>query len=141
MADILTNVEASVLRYLYENLEVAEGIKVFEDIYTVDFNSFSEWVVIDSLGGSLGATPRANYFFHCAQQKGMPVAKENLAVLCDKVLALFDQGTGIPLYDYTTGIETGTIWVVSVASFSPVIQHKGGGSVRALPVTITFAGS
>lgn len=135
--NILTNVEASLYRYLYENLTVPDGVKIFEDVVSVDFVSYTEWVVIDSLSNSLGDQPNQLYFLHIAQQKSSPNSKEALIRLVDKVVTLFEGGNEIALYDYDSGAQIGAM-TVARASLQPVRQHREGGSYRPLSIEIVY---
>lgn len=139
MADKLTNVEASFLRYLYENLTVAKGIKVFEDIFSQDFDNFTEWVVIDTLSCVPGVQPKQNFFVHVATHRNAPNAKAKLIRLFDTVLTLLSEGTEIPLYDYDTVQVIGAMYVIS-PSATPVVPHKGGGNMRTLSIALVYQG-
>ena len=139
MADTTTNVEASLLRYLYENLSVPLGIKVFEDIYTQSFDKYSEWVVIDTLSGTPGVQPKQHFFIHVATQNGAPQSKEKLTRLFGTVLALFSEGTEILLYDYDSDTVLGSMYVLN-PSTTPILQHKGGGNMRTISIAVTYQG-
>lgn len=134
------DVEASVVRHLYEKVQLPYGVKVYEDLISQDFVSYSEWVVIDSLSNPLGAEPVQHYFIHIAIQNEAPNAKQKLNVLTDKVVSALDFGTEIKLYSYVTRQLIGYM-TVSDASISPVTQHKGGGMMRSLAISIVYEGS
>ena len=135
--NILTNVEASLLRYLTEHLTVPHGVKIFEDVFSIDFDNFTEWVVVDTLSNPLGDQPHQMYFLHIAQQKHSAQAKEALIRLVDKVVDLFEVGDEIPLYDYDSGTLIGAM-MVARSSLQPVRQHRGGGSYRPLSMEIAY---
>lgn len=135
----IEDVEASVARHLYENLQKTHGIKVFEDIISEDFENYSEWLVIESLTNSLGIGPVQHYFLHIAIQKSSPNPKQKLNVLTDKVISAMDQGTEITLYSYSTKELLGYM-TVSDVTLSPVIQHRSGGSMRSLAVSVVYEG-
>lgn len=136
----IEDVEASLVRHLYEKIQLPYGVKVYEDLVSQDFVTYSEWVVIDSLGNSLGADPVQHYFIHIAIQNEAPNAKQKLNVLTDKVVSTLDYGTEIKLYSYTSKSLIGYM-TVSSSSLSPVLQHKGGGMMRSLAVSIVYVGS
>lgn len=139
MAGTLTNIEASLMRYLYTNLTLAQGVKVFEDVYTQDFDNYTEWVVIDTLSGTLGVQPKQNFFIHVATHKGSPNAKDKLTRLFDTVVELLAEHTDIPLYDYDSEELIGSMYVVRPSS-TPVVQHKGGGNMRTLSMSLIYQG-
>lgn len=131
----LQDIESSFFRYLYENLEVAESIKVFESIYLQDFDSFTKWCVIDSLSNSMNAQPVQLYFLHCSVQKAEKNQKEVLIDLVDKVYSLVSKGTRITVYDYPSEDVIGELEVTKV-QLGPVLQHAGGGALRSITVAI-----
>ena len=139
MADLYTNVEASLLRYLFENLTVPHGVKIFEDIYSQDFDRFEKWVVIDTLSGTLGVQPKQHFFIHVATQKAAPNAKEALTRLFGMVAVLLTEGTEVLLYDYDTNTIIGSMFVLN-PSATPIMQHKGGGNMRTLSLALTYKG-
>jgi hypothetical protein len=134
----LTDVEASFFRYLYENLEVTDGIKVLEDINLQDFSGMVRWVVVDSLSNRLGPQPVQLYFLHIAVQKQGALAKAALVELVNKVVEVIDEGTSITVYDYATGLEIGEM-EVSETSLSPVMPHFSGGTFRSMTVGVVYA--
>lgn len=136
----IEDIEASVMRHLYEKVQLPYGIKVYEDLTSQDFNAHTEWVVIDSLTNQLGAEPVQHYFIHIAIQNEAPNAKQKLNVATDKVVSMMNEGTEIKLYSYVTKNLIGYM-TVSDASLSPVTQHKGGGMMRSLAVSIVYEGS
>jgi len=133
----LQDIEASMMRHLYEQLQVAHGIKVYEDIVSQDFELYDEWVVIDSLGNPMGAEPVQHYYIHAAIKNGAPNAKHKLNVLVDKVEEVINLGTEISLYSYSTGELLGYM-TVSDFSMSPVLQHSAGGMMRSLAVSAVY---
>lgn len=134
-----TDFEASIFRYLYENLEVPYGIKIYEDKNVVDYTAQEEWVVIDSLTTlRLDTQPKALYFFHCAIQKGLNNGKEKLTRLLDKVIPLMRVNSRIVLYDYDSGDQIGEAEVCE-NSLSPILQHPGGGSFRSITAGVIYA--
>lgn len=134
----LADIESSFLRHLYENLEVASGIKIFEHTNQIDFTTFTRWVVLDTLSNSLGNQPKQLWFVHCAVQKGLKHEKAELTSLVDTVLDVVDQGTRFMIYDDEgTGDPIGEMEVCE-ASLSPVLQHAGGGSFRSITVGLVY---
>lgn len=133
----ISNVEASLARYLYENLTVPFGIKVFEDILGEDPKSITEWVVIDSLSNPLGYLPVQHWFIHIATHMESPNLKHKLNVLVDKVKNILEVGTPITLYSYDTGEVLGTMWVNEV-SLGHSLAHRSGGMVRVLTLSCTY---
>ena len=133
--DIISSVEASLYKYLFET--VPEGVKVFEDVISEDFHTHNKWVVIDSLTNRLGDQPVQQYFIHVAQQKNEPNSKATITKLASDVYKLIDEGTSIPLYDIDTVNLIGSMRVVT-ASFSPVLQHRGGGSMRSISIGVAY---
>jgi hypothetical protein len=136
----LEDVEASLVRHLYEKLQLPYGVKVYEDLFEVDFDMYSEWVVIDSLSNQLGPAPIQHYFIHIAIQNEAPNSKQKLNVLTDKVVSVLNEGTEIKVYSYVTKTLIGYM-TVSDSSLSPVVKHKGGGMMRSLAVDIVYVGS
>lgn len=133
----LTAVEASFMRYLYEKLELAHGVTIFEDLNTADFSSEGEWVVIDTLSNPLGGAPRQNYFIHVATHKSAPNPKAALTKLVDLVSGLLEMGQDINLYNPDTDLVVGALHVVQ-HSAGPVLQHKGGGGMRTLNIALAY---
>ena len=135
---LLQNVEDSFLRYLYEKLEVAQGIKVFESINIVDFTSFTKWVVIDTLTNSTSEQPKQLYFLHIATQKGLKNEKAILTSLVDTVMAIVKKYSDIPVYDTTSGLQIGGM-MVSETSLSAVMQHVTGGNFRSITLGVVYS--
>lgn len=138
----LLDLEMSLHRYLYENLELTQNIKIQQDINKVDYDSFDQWVVVDSLTNRLGPNPKQLWFLHCAVKQGQKNEKIILTQLVDSVLSLFDSGDGalrIPAYSYSTGNVIGELEVTS-CSLSPVLPHKGGGAMRSMTLEMVYAG-
>ena len=134
----LEQIEASFLRHLYTNLEVSQGVKIFEETNQVDFTSFENWVVIDTLSNSSTEQPKQLWFLHCALQKGLKNEKANLIKLVDKVMPLVQRYTGIPVYDVVSGAQIGAMMVCEV-SLSPVMRHPGGGAFRSITVGAVYS--
>lgn len=134
----LTDIEASFFRYLYEQLEVPYGIRVFEDITLEAYDGLQKWVVIESLTNPTGPQPKQLYFLHLATQKNGKYSKEELIRLVDRAISVIDKGTTIVVYDYDTGLEIGGMEVCET-SLSPVMPHFSGGAFRTLTVGVTYA--
>ena len=135
----IADTESSLLKFLYDKFEVLLGIKVFESVYYVDFETYDKWIVIDSLSASTGGVPKANYFLHLSIKNGLINEKVVLNRLCDTVTALISEGTRINVYSDATGLLIGEMEVTDT-SLVPVLQHAGGGSYRSLSVGIVYAG-
>lgn len=135
----LQDIEASLMRHLYETLQIPYGIKVYEDVISQNFDLYDEWVVIDSLGNPMGAEPAQHYYIHAAIKNGAPNAKHKLSVLVDKVSAVIDLGTEIKIYSYSTKELIGYM-TVSDFSLSPILQHSAGGAMRSLTVSVVYEG-
>lgn len=133
--DIISSVEASLYKYLFET--VPAGVKVFEDVIYEDFQAHNQWIVIDSLTNKLGAQPVQQYFIHVAQQKNEPNSKATITKLASDIYKLIDEGTTIDLYDIDSVELIGSMRVVST-SFSPVLQHRGGGSMRSISIGVAY---
>ena len=133
--DILSSVEASLYKYLYEN--VPEGVVVFEDVISEDFKTHQKWIVIDSLTNNTGPQPIQQYYIHVAQQKNEPNNKASLTALVSAIYSKIDEGSCIPLYDIDTVDLIGQMRV-SKTSLSPVIQHRGGGSMRSINIGVVY---
>ena len=133
------DIESSLYKFLYDNFEALLGIKVFESVYYVDFESHDKWIVIDTLSTDGGRTPKANYFLHLSLKHGLLNEKVALNRLCDTVTALISEGTRINVYSDATGLLIGEMEVTDT-SLVPVLQHAGGGSYRSLSVGIVYAG-
>lgn len=136
----LQDVEASMMRHLYEQLQVVHGIKVYEDLISQNFDLYDEWVVIDSLGNPMGAAPIQHYYIHAAIKNGMPNSKHKLNVVVDKVEQALNEGTSINLYSYSTKELLGYM-TVSDCSLSPILQHSAGGAMRSMAVSVVYEGS
>lgn len=137
----LTDVEASFYRYLYENLEINNSVKVIEDITMQDFEGLSKWVVIDTLTGTgTDAQPKQHWFLHVACQKFGEHTKEELIKLVDLVHSFVEKGIGIPVYNYGTGALLGQM-LISETGLSPVYPHFSGGIFRSLTVSIVYLGN
>lgn len=135
----ISDVESSLFKFLYDNFEVPLGIKVFENVYYVDFETYNTWIVIDSLTHSTGSIPKANYFLHLSIKNGLLNEKVVLNRLCDTVTKLIAEGTRISVYNDETEELIGEMEVCET-NLVPVLQHAGGGSYRSLTVGIVYAG-
>jgi hypothetical protein len=135
----ISSVEASFFKYLYENLEVLSGIKIFENVYYVDFETYDKWLVIDSLTHTTGAVPKAHYFLHISLKQGLQNEKVVLEKLVDQVVALVNEGVRFDVFDSETATLIGECEVCET-SLTPVWQHAGGGSYRSLSVGLVYAG-
>lgn len=135
----IADVESSIFKFLYDNFEVLSGIKVFESVYYVDFETYDKWIVIDSLSHTTGSIPTAHYFLHLSIKNGLLNEKVVLNRLCDEVTKLINPGTRIDVYSDATGILIGEMEVTDTG-LVPVLQHAGGGSYRSLSVSFVYAG-
>jgi len=135
----LANVEASLLKYLKENL-TPSGIKVFESIYLQDFTNFTKWVVVDSLSNNLREQPKQLYFIHCAIQKGAANSNALLVELLDTVHVFLEAGTRIDIYDVISEDLVGEMEIVDVR-LNPLVQHAGGGMMRSFAIGICYEGN
>jgi len=135
----ISDVESSLFKFLYDTFEVAQGIKIFENTNYVDFTTFNEWIVVDTLSNTTGSVPRANYFLHISIKNGLRNEKATLNRLVDKVCKEINPGRRFLVYDDTTGVLKGEMEVCET-SLIPVLQHAGGGSFRSLTVGIVYAG-
>lgn len=135
----IADIESSLFKFLYDNFEVPLGIKVFESVYYVDFESFDQWIVIDSLSHSTGSIPEAHYFLHLSLKNGLLNEKVKLNRLCDTITQFVYPGAGIEVYSDATGLLLGGMQITDT-SLVPVLQHSGGGSYRSLSVGIVYAG-
>lgn len=133
------DIESSLFKVLYDTLEVPHGIRVVEDISYVDFETYTTWVVIDSLTNTTGATPKALYFLHIATKDGNLNDIQILNRVVDKVLDVISEGARLSVYDDSSGALIGEM-EVSDASLSPVIKHPNGGNYRSLTVGLVYAG-
>jgi len=134
-----TDIESSLLKYLYDSLEGPYGIKIFESVFYVDFTSFDKWIVIDSLSNSVGSTPRANFALHISIKNGLRNAPVVLTQLVDKVLKLFPQYQRISVYDGILGTVNGEMELCA-AGLLPTQRHAGGGEFRTLNISVVYAG-
>lgn len=135
----ISSLESSLFKFLYNNFEVLLGIKIFESVYYVDFETYNRWIVIDSLSHTTGSIPKANYFLHLSIKNGLQNEKVVLNRLCDEVTKLLNPGTRIDCFDDETGELVGEMEVVSTG-LMPVLQHAGGGSFRSLSMSVVYAG-
>jgi hypothetical protein len=133
----IEDVEASMVRYLYENLQIPYGIKVYEDLIDQDFGAYDQWVVVDTLTNSGGYQPIQHYFIHAAVKNKGAGQKQELNVLTDRVNSVLSLGTTITLYSYSSGQQLGYM-TVSEINLSPVMQHSSGGAYRPLAVSIVY---
>lgn len=135
----ISDIESSLFKFLYDNFEVPYGIKIFENVYYVDFETYDKWIVIDSLSHSTGAVPHANYFLHISIKNGLLNEKVVLNRLCDSVTDLINPGCRMDVYDDASAELIGEM-EISDTGLVPVLQHAGGGSFRSLSVKLVFAG-
>lgn len=135
----IASVEASLQKFLYDNFEVLLGIKVFENVYYVDFETYDKWIVIDSLHHTTGPLPKAMFFLHLSIKNGLLNEKTVLNRLIDTVTAKINPGALIDVYDDITAAHIGQM-EVSETNLVPVLQHAGGGSFRSLTVGLVYAG-
>lgn len=135
----ISSVESSVRKILYDNFEVPHGIKVFENIYYQDFESYDQWLVIDSLSHSTGPLPKALYFIHISTKNGLANEKVVLNRLTDLVCSVINPMARFNVYDDATYQHIGEM-EVSETSLSPILQHAGGGSFRSLTVGFVYSG-
>lgn len=135
----ISSVESSIRKILYDNFEVPHGIKVFENIYYQDFETYDQWLVIDSLSHSTGPLPKALYFIHISIKNGLANEKVVLNRLTDLVCSVINPMARFDVYDDVTYQRIGEM-EVSETSLSPVLQHAGGGSFRSLTVGFVYSG-
>lgn len=135
----ISDIESSLFKFLYEQFEVPSDIKIFENIFYVDFEAYDKWIVIDSLSHTTGSLPRANFYLHLSIKHGLVNEKVVLNRLIDLVCGLVNQGKRIDVYDDATGLLIGEMEVCET-NLLPVLQHAGGGSFRSLTVAIVYAG-
>lgn len=135
----ISSVESSLYKFCYENFEVPHGIKIFESVYYVDFESYDRWIVIDSLSHTTGPLPKAFFFLHLSIKNGLLNDKTVLNELIDRVVALICEGTRMDVFDAVTLERIGELEVTDT-SLAPALLHAGGGSFRSLSVGIVYAG-
>lgn len=135
----ITDIESSILKYLYDSLEVPHSIKIFESVFYVNFMSFDKWVVIDSLSNNAGSTPRANFALHISTKNSLINAPIVLTALVDQVLELFPQYKRLDVYDGTTGVLKGEMELCA-SGLLPTQRHAGGGEFRTLNISVVYAG-
>lgn len=135
----ISSIESSLFKYLYENFEVPLGIKIFENVYYVDFDTYDKWIVIDSLSHTTGSIPTAFFFLHLSIKNGQQNEKVVLNDLIDAVTKLVNPGLRIDVYDSRTALRVGELEVTET-TLAPVFQHAGGGSYRSLTVGLVYAG-
>ncbi len=134
-----TDVERSIFKVLYDNFEVPEQVKIFDNIFYVDFAAFDRWIVIDSLSHSSGALPKANFTLHVSTKKGLRNEKYALTRLVDHVCELFYECARFDAYGDDTGQLKGEFEITKV-SLLPIMQHAGGGSFRSLHFSVVYSG-
>lgn len=139
MAGKISNVEASFLRYLYENLTKVDGTPVYEDVQAQVDQDAVTWVVIDTMTAVLGPQPNQTVYVHIAQKLNAPNSKAKMTELVDRVAELLDEGSNITLYDVDTEEEIGTIFVHD-PSLLPSVFQRNGGSYRTIGVELVFQG-
>lgn len=135
----ITDVERSLFKYLYDNLEVPSGIKIFDSVFYVDFTSHDKWVVLDPLSNSNTSTPRANFSLHISIKNGLRNASIILSRLVDTVSALFPEYKRIAVYSDQSGTLCGEMEVCALGLL-PTQKHVGGGEFRTLSVSVVYPG-
>ena len=135
----ITDIERSLFKVLYDAFEVPHGIKIFDSVYYVDFETYEKWVVIDTLSSSAGPIPRDNFALHISTKKGLRNEKYILSRLVDSVAGLFAPLQRFDVYDDQTGLLKGDMEVCA-ATLLPLMQHGGGGSFRTLQIGLVYAG-
>lgn len=135
----IADIESSLYKFCYEQFELPLGIKIFESVYYVDFTSYDQWIVIDSLSHTTTSIPTAHFFLHLSLKSGLLNSKVALNRLCDTVTQLINPGTRIDVYSDSTGLLLGEM-EVGDTSLTPQLDHSGGGGYRSLSVSIVYAG-
>lgn len=150
----IANLEASVFKYLYDELEVGKSIRIFDDVNLESFKTLTEWVVFETLTNPLGDQPKQLFFLHASLQKGLKRERILLARLVDKVLDKVAKGTRLPLYDfdaYETELAAAQVgdppvtprqigeMEVTENSLSPVMHHISGGVFRSITIGVVYA--
>lgn len=133
----LSDLEGSVYKYLYENLEIPHGVKIIEDITLENYDGLQRWVVIDSLTGTDGPQPKEFFYLHAAVQHGQMHSKKDLTALVDLVRSLVNEGVVIPVYNIDTFAYLGECEVTET-SRSPVFLHPNGGLFRSITVGLVY---
>jgi hypothetical protein len=136
----ISSLESSFFKLLYETFEVPFGIKIFESVYYVDFTTYDNWIVIDSLSHTTGSVPKAQFFLHLSIKNGLMNDKVVLNALIDKVTAAINQGFRFNCYDSVTALLIGEAEIADT-NLAPALLHMGGGSFRSLSVEIVYAGT
>ncbi len=135
----ISSLEDSFFKLLYDKFEVAQGIKIFENVYYVDFELCDKWIVIDSLSHSTGSLPKAMFNLHISIKNGLMNEKVTLTKLVDAVTKVISPGFRFDLYNSDTELIESEAEVVST-NLLPIMRHLGGGSFRSLTVGIVYAG-
>lgn len=135
----ISSLEASFFKVLYDKFEVLHGIKIFENVFYQDFETYDKWIVIDSLSHTTGAIPKALFFLHISIKNGLANEKVVLNRLVDLVCSEINEMARFDVYDDLTEQLIGEMEICQT-SLSPVFQHAGGGSFRSLTVGIVYAG-
>lgn len=135
----ISDLESSLFKFLYDTFEVPLGIKIFENVNYVDFDTYDHWIVIDALDHSTGSIPKANFFLHISIKNGLINDKVVLNSLVDKICYYINPGFRFTAYSDSTAEIIGQI-EVSNTSLAPVLQHTGGGSFRSLGVSFVYPG-
>ncbi len=135
----IADVESSLYKVLYDNFEALLGIKIFESIFYLDFETYDKWIVIDSLSHTTGSIPKANYFLHLSIKNGLLNEKVVLNRFCDEVTKVINVGARFNVYDDATEALIGEMEVCET-SFQPTLSHAGGGSFKSLAVSLVYAG-
>lgn len=135
----VSDIEASLFKFCYENFEVPHGIKIFESVYYVDFETYQKWIVIDALSHTTGTLPKAEFFLHLSIKNGLLNDKVVLNGLIDLVMETIFQGQRINVYNATTADLIGEMEVCET-NLAPALLHAGGGSFRSMGVGLVYAG-
>jgi hypothetical protein len=137
----LSEVEGSLLRFLYDNFELPHEITIVEDTTTQDYTHLKRWIAIDTLSNRIGDQPKQNYFLHIAVQKQGALAKSELHKLVDLVVnTTMTAGTQIPVYAELDGSEIGVAQLVS-PGLSPILAHFSGGMYRSFSFGLVYPGA
>lgn len=139
-AEKQVNLNASLYKYLYDNVGVPEGVKILKNIYLQDFSGLTKWIVIDVLAGELGPQPNMLVMLHMAVANKDSTAVDTLDRLQDLVIPLFEEGQRIEVFDRDTKLKTSEIEVCK-PSLSPTLSHSGGGLKRSLTIELNYVGN
>ncbi|BCS54035.1 hypothetical protein [Geobacter sp. SVR] len=135
----INSIESSLYKLLYDTFEATDGIRIFENVYYVDFKNHDQWIVIDSQTNTAGAIPKATFNLHISIKNGLMNEKVVLNKLLDKVLKVMTPGYRFDVLDGDTADLIGEAEITET-SLLPVMQHQGGGSFRSLTIGVVYAG-